>query len=682
MAATTSSVSPSAARSPLPASSKPPTTASVASEPTATTAADSGPPAAASPSGQPGAASSSQAHRRPARPATASDFLSDKATAALIRRCLCARQPADRERGSPAPIHDLLPPLTSRNDVDLQLYALISIIIRELVQNWYNKITPDETFVAEIVQIIAHCTRALEQRLRKIDLESLLFDEIPELLAAHVRAYRIATSPTAAPPLQTESRQIYHSLWPLPALSPVPRPDDQASRQTQADNESAYRQLVVHGVLAVLLPTEDLENECLTSLVGQILSELVIGNLVAGKLSEPWLIWELLIIIIRNVRKQGNSSDSQVPLGKPTTVQDPNGHAEFETAGSWSWSLQQAFWSFVHWVFLVAGMIRFTINIGALSRSLPPRPRPNIVHIGESKNHDNKQKESQPLPRETSIDLCAQPAKTPVIDFYIWRCIGDILEIETRMPWLQGTLSMLQWIAVKGPGRVAALNGTLDRLMSHYIRIHVLDPSRLPPLLRAIRAALFPNNAPGVSSLKPPSSGEQVAALRRRCASALWGLLPRGVGEVYYGADTWTWSGVKPKVITNEEMNLRTGPLKTSSSTFNHTCGTDLRGSTDVGSPHVSLPNDNNHMMPNDATLTTQPREHSQRSHGPDQAIPIYDEDEARRLSEIEMGIVDIFSDAYCNKHLIYGILELVLVRLVPELAEKGVGELWEERLH
>jgi hypothetical protein len=79
-----------------------------------------------------------------------------------------------------------LPPLTSRNDVDLQLYAFIAIIIRDYVQTWYGKITPDESFVTEIVQIIAHCTRALEQRLRKLDLEALLFDELPELLGRHV----------------------------------------------------------------------------------------------------------------------------------------------------------------------------------------------------------------------------------------------------------------------------------------------------------------------------------------------------------------------------------------------------------------------------------------------------------------------------------------------------------------
>ncbi|KAK7751614.1 hypothetical protein SLS62_006440 [Diatrype stigma] len=55
--------------------------------------------------------------------------------------------------------------------------------------------------------------------------------------------------------------------------------------------------------------------------------------------------------------------------------------------------------------------------------------------------------------------------------------------------------------------------------------------------------------------------------------------------------------------------------------------------------------------------------------------------EEERILSEIESGILDVFSDAYCNKHLVYGVLELILVRLMPELAEKGIVELWKERL-
>ncbi|KAI0128631.1 hypothetical protein BJ170DRAFT_337527 [Xylariales sp. AK1849] len=69
------------------------------------------------------------------------------------------------------------------------------------------------------------------------------------------------------------------------------------------------------------------------------------------------------------------------------------------------------------------------------------------------------------------------------------------------------------------------------------------------------------------------------------------------------------------------------------------------------------------------------------RSVAEDELPLLCDEDEGRILSEIESGILDPFSDSYCNRHLVYGVLELILVRLMPELAERGVIELWEERL-
>lgn len=51
-----------------------------------------------------------------------------------------------------------------------------------------------------------------------------------------------------------------------------------------------------------------------------------------------------------------------------------------------------------------------------------------------------------------------------------------------------------------------------------------------------------------------------------------------------------------------------------------------------------------------------------------------------RRVKEVE-EVLDIFSDRYCNKHLLYGVVELIIVRLVPEMAEKGVQELLTDRL-
>lgn len=124
---------------------------------------------------------------------------SDEETVRYIKRILCA---SPSQKGSlpghgtldSKPLEELLPPLTSSNDIDLQLYAIIAVILSNFVQVWYNRITPDQEFVAEVVQIIAHCTRGLEQRLRHVDLEDLFLDEIPALLISHIdgRSLRVA----------------------------------------------------------------------------------------------------------------------------------------------------------------------------------------------------------------------------------------------------------------------------------------------------------------------------------------------------------------------------------------------------------------------------------------------------------------------------------------------------------
>lgn len=117
----------------------------------------------------------------PARSIVTTD-ISDKATTALIKRVLCPSS----HGAEPRPLNELLPPLTSSNEIDLQLYAIIAIVMKDVVYSWYGKVTPDQTFVEEVVKIMAHCTTQLESRLRKVDLESLLLDEIPELAERHV----------------------------------------------------------------------------------------------------------------------------------------------------------------------------------------------------------------------------------------------------------------------------------------------------------------------------------------------------------------------------------------------------------------------------------------------------------------------------------------------------------------
>ncbi|KAG5993248.1 hypothetical protein E4U54_003421 [Claviceps lovelessii] len=381
-------------------------------------------------------------HRQPSI-----DPLSDRATEALIRKVFLSHEPGDKGRDSQARIDELLPPLTSRNDVDLQLYAFLAIVLREFVQAWYNKITPDETFVAEIVHVIAHCTRAIEQRLRDVDLESLIFHEIPELLDKHIKLYRSTHHDQPCRTVPVNGREAYHALWPLPFLSPAPLPGDPITTAKQLKNEAAYRQLLVQAVLTVLLPTEDLENPCLTALVGQIISELIIGNVIANKAAQPWLLYEAICIVARGATEKGGKENNQTKSSRGLKRSMKNKSR---------WTVHGLIVSIVQFVMLFISTIRFVFNFVIMSSSLPSRTAGFSEGTRDSalatKDVLDPSKDNDPTIR-----------KIPVLSFAAWRVVGNIIELPARMPWLNGLLSLVRLGVIHGPGRIARFDGVLDR---------------------------------------------------------------------------------------------------------------------------------------------------------------------------------------------------------------------------
>jgi hypothetical protein len=410
------------------------------------------------------------------------DPLSERATLFLIRRTLCS-QLGEKGRVTPAPVDEILPPLTSSNEVDLQLYAFIAIITREFVQTWYTKITPDHIFVEEVVNIIAHCTRALEQRLRKVDLESLLFDELPELLEVHIQgkwlqrgeqrclhllkitaAFRAAHHPLNPPPFQSDPREIYHSICPFPALSPVPQEGNEEAIQQQRENEALYRQLLVQGVLAILLPTEDLENDCLTAIVSQIFSEMILGGGIGGKAAEPWLIWEGIMkgaeVIQARLRNKSRAQAGLPPNIADSTPADTTGR----NLKSWGvrGSFQTTFWLVLQYLFLALTAARFLIVAVATSTHLPSRIAPTMKVTGSAHLEDDAES-----PRLTNPKIARTsprtPSKQPILRMKIWSCAADLLDLGVRMPWLKATMSMAQWAAITGPGQVGNTNGMIDK---------------------------------------------------------------------------------------------------------------------------------------------------------------------------------------------------------------------------
>jgi hypothetical protein len=63
--------------------------------------------------------------------------------------------------------------------------------------------------------------------------------------------------------------------------------------------------------------------------------------------------------------------------------------------------------------------------------------------------------------------------------------------------------------------------------------------------------------------------------------------------------------------------------------------------------------------------------------------------DEEEKVKGVE-EILDVFGDSYANKHLLYAVLDLLVVRLLPEIGEDGFSveallrdklELWMDDL-
>lgn len=222
---------------------------------------------------------------------------------------------------------------------------------------------------------------------------------------------------------------------------------------------------------------------------------------------------------------------------------------------------------------------------------------------------------------------------------------------------------------------------------------YVLTPALLPRLLLTSRAALFPVNVPAPQgaepgravqpplSMHPPtlssvkggkanitnkgnmntSSAEttgpsalEIAAIRRHCAVSILALIPRPVARRLFGT-------------ADNSSNINQG----------HTISIDNYDQLNGNGYN------NGHSGNNNTTNDSQKRKESgptaggsadDREHGAEEV------EEAFLLAAIENELLDLLADDYCNKHLVYSIIETVLVRLVPELAERSVGELLEDR--
>ncbi|KAJ5157271.1 uncharacterized protein N7482_008371 [Penicillium canariense] len=707
------------------------------------------------------------------------DSTSDKATVALIRRVLC--------------------PQTSGHGAASPLYALLAIIIKDFVYSWYSKITSDQALVNEVLQVVAHCTRALEQRMRRVDVAQLALDEIPALLEAHILSYRLAKQQSHLSGLPTSHRALYHELNPHPALSPVPDPTDPDTISAQAENEAVYRRLLASGTLAVLLPTEDLENSSLRMLVSDILSDLILGKEVAGRVCEGWFFWEAITKVTAIVSQKTSGHTGPVNdvaasrLARFGLLPHEDNSAKSPPATQsratiWIWTvLQSIYLGYVALRFIGTGLFRVASN-----------PGQGYSHGAGVSFHAA----TPALPKREGLDSSSSggvTGKRPVLDYRVCSMMSQLLGISQRMPWLSGLLALVKHLILAGPGRLGDAEGVLDRFLQETIEEYVLPPTLLPNLLLATRSALFPTNtrsaalAPAVNtgtarapapqlSVQTPTPGgkfplavsaiststpfsegvwaagvdasdtvgkdytghsdsssvgvgvgsggdhlptpllssssptlvttpaidnvqhvqhvqhvsadvstgpeqtnglssSEIAAIKRRCAASLLAVIPRTVARTLFG--------VPPPASSDRTCSAATGNSPSSTISFPSPPSSvdeggggrqrsSLQGKGTVKPSQTSALSSSASTLPGPINGTG----NAPAAQGTDEQDDESDVDpeELYFLEAIETDLLDLLADEYCNKHLVYSIIETILARLLPEMTERSIEDLMEDR--
>ena len=248
---------------------------------------------------------------------------------------------------------------------------------------------------------------------------------------------------------------VYHSLNLHPALSPVPDPAIPSTVVEQSEHETQYRQLLVQSALAVLLPTEDLENACFRTLVADVVAESILGNAIGGKMCEGYFIWGSITKIFELVKTrmepkgtgEGIEVDPRSRLEKFGLLSE-RGEATGSKGNSKGPAISAIFWRLLHYGYLLFVAVQFVVRGLVAASSGPPR----------SASYSNTTA-SSPIPKSVQPSRSARP----LLDFRIFSLISVLLDLPLRMPWLAGSCSLLQYHLITGPFKLGATDGIVDQ---------------------------------------------------------------------------------------------------------------------------------------------------------------------------------------------------------------------------
>lgn len=178
-------------------------------------------------------------------------------------------------------LQDQLPALTTSTDVDKQLYALIGLLFKNFIFNWYPGDQPELTH--ELVGITAHVTRNLQQRINSFEIYEMLLDDTFTILNLHLEKIRYSKK-VATSRFDKSSGDSWADTFKVISTHPA-----LVDPRTQA----RYLEIVTDCITPLLLPYDEWDSAVAKDIFGDILNGILLKNCVEN-LSEAYMIWDII----------------------------------------------------------------------------------------------------------------------------------------------------------------------------------------------------------------------------------------------------------------------------------------------------------------------------------------------------------------------------------------------------
>ena len=212
----------------------------------------------------------------------------------------------------------------------------------------------------------------------------------------------------------------------------------------------------MQSALAVLLPTEDLENACLRTLVADIVAESILGNAIGGKMCEGYFIWTSITKLVTMVKAQTKpkATGEEIEIDTRSRLEKFGLLSERSEATGPKTDSHRPVFAAVFWMLLQYGYMLF-VALQFILQGL----------IAASSLSSRSASESNTKVSSPSLGKSSKPLGPirPLLSYRILSLISVILDLPIRMPWLSGSLSLLQYRLVTGPFKLGATDGILDK---------------------------------------------------------------------------------------------------------------------------------------------------------------------------------------------------------------------------